>query len=91
VVTILQAVINQALINGTISVGKPLDPIEQLYITNASGSATAWQQVQNSGYWLGVAIQSYVVDSLTQYKIVYTLIYSKDDDIRFIQGTDILI
>jgi len=91
VVTILQAVINQALINGTISVGKPLDPLQQLYITNASGSATAWQQVQNSGYWLGVAIQSYVVDSLTQYKIVYTLIYSKDDDIRFIQGTDILI
>lgn len=88
---VLQSVINQALFNGTIVVGKPLDEIQQLYITNATGSNTAWQQVQNSGYWLNVVIVPYVVDNVTKYKMVYTLIYSKADAIRFIQGSDILI
>jgi hypothetical protein len=89
--TVLQNVINQALNNGTISVGKILNTTQILFINNATGSNTAWQQIQTTGYWLNVVIQSFVVDSITEYKIVYTLIYSKDDDIRFIQGTDILI
>jgi hypothetical protein len=87
----LQSVINQALFNGTISVGKTLSTDQQLYIAQVTGSPTAWQQVQNIGYWVNVVIQSFVVDSVTQYKAIYTLIYSKDDDIRFIQGSDVLI
>jgi len=51
----------------------------------------AWKQVQNLGYWLGVVIEPIVVDLVTEYQINYTLIYSKDDVIRFVQGTDILI
>ena len=89
--SIVQSVINQALFNGTISVGKTLSTTQQLYITNATGSNTAWQQVQNIGYWVDAEIISYVVAGVTQYKAVYTLIYSKDDVIRFVSGTDILI
>lgn len=91
ITAVMQAVINQALSNGTISIGKPLDSIQKLYITNATGNNTAWQQVQANGYWLNVVIVPFVVDSVTKYKAVYTLIYSKDDVIRFIQGSDILI
>ncbi len=91
VLAILQTVINQALLNGTISVGKTLSATQQLYITNATGDASAWKQVQNIGYWVDAQIQPYVVNSVTEYKIVYTLIYSKDDIVRLVQGTDILI
>lgn len=86
-----QGVINQALFNGTISVGKRLTTTQQLYITQATGSPTAWQQVQNQGYWFNVVILPYVNNNITQYKAVYTLIYSKNDVIRFIAGTDVLI
>lgn len=88
---IIQSVINQALLNGTISVGKTLTQTQQLYITQATGSNTAWQQVQNAGYWFNVVIQPYQVDGVTEYEAVYTLIYSKDDVIRLIIGSDILI
>lgn len=91
VLTVIQGRVNQALLNGTISVGKTLTIQQQLYITEISNDINAWRQVQNTGYWLNAAIQQYVVNSLTQYKIVYTLIYSKDDDIRLIEGRDILI
>lgn len=86
-----QSIINQALFNGTISVGKTLTNSQQLYITQQTGNPTAWQQVQNIGYWFGVVISPYTVDSITQYKAVYTLIYSKNDTIRLVLGTDILI
>ena len=91
ITAILQSVIQQAVANGTISIGKPLDEIQQLYIANATGSNTAWLQVQNTGYWLNVVIVPFVVDTVTKYKAVYTLIYSKDDVIRKIEGSDILI
>lgn len=87
----LQSQINAALTNGTISVGKQLNTNQQLYIAQVTGSANAWQQVQNIGYWVNVVIRPYVVDGITQYKAVYTLIYSKDDTIRLITGSDILI
>jgi hypothetical protein len=88
---ILQGIINQAFTNGTISVGKTLNVDQQLYITNATGDPKAWQQVQNIGYWVDAAVESYVNNDITEYKIVYTLIYSKDDVITLIDGTDILI
>ncbi|WP_261341164.1 DUF3383 domain-containing protein [Fimbriiglobus ruber] len=91
ILSTLQSIINQALFNGTISVGKTLSVDQQLYIAQVTGSATAWKQVQNIGYWVNVVIESYVVNGVTEYKAVYTLIYSKDDDIRLIQGSDILI
>ena len=91
ILAVLQAGINQAIFNGTISVGKTLTINQQLYITQITGSPTAWQQVQNAGYWVDVVIQQYLQNGVNQYKAVYTLVYSKDDVISFIQGSDILI
>lgn len=91
VLAILQSVVNLAILNGTISVGKPLTTTQKLYIAEQTGDEKAWYQVQNQGYWLDARIVSYVESSVTKYKIVYTLIYSKDDVIRKIEGRDILI
>ncbi|UAW63487.1 DUF3383 domain-containing protein [Mycoavidus sp. HKI] len=91
----LQSVINQALINGTISVSedlKPLKPTQQLYITRMTGNDNAWQQVQTIGYWLDCVMEPVVTeDSRTEYKAVYTLIYSKNDAIRKVEGAHVLI
>jgi hypothetical protein len=89
--TIMQTVINQALVNGTIEVGKTLNTTQKLYITQLTGSPTAWQQVQNSGYWVNVVIQASVVNGVTTYTALYTLIYSKNDVILQILGSDVLI
>lgn len=91
ILAVLQGVINQALFNGTVSVGKPLTTAQKLYIGNATGDENAWQQVQNIGYWVDVQIVPFVEDGVTKFKAVYTLIYSKDDIIRKVEGSDILI
>lgn len=91
VLAILQGVINLAVSNGVISVGKPLTDIQKAFITTVTNDNQAWQQVTNSGYWVDAVVQSYVESMVTKYKIVYTLIYSKDDVIRKIEGRDILI
>lgn len=88
----LQAVIEQATFNGVISVGKTLSTAQKLAIGNLTGDDQAWQQVYRIGYWLNVVIQSYVTESsATEYKAVYTLIYSKDDAIRKVEGSHVLI
>lgn len=89
---ILQSVIEQAAFNGTISIGKPLNTTQKLYITNLTGDAVAWQQVFRLGYWIDCVMQSYVTqDGRTEWKAVYTLIYSKDDTIRKVEGSHVLI
>lgn len=91
-IAILQDVIDRALFNGTISVGKPLNTTQKLYIGEITGDDLAWHQVQNIGYWLDCTIESYVTtDSRTEWKAVYTLAYSKDDAIRKVEGTHVLI
>jgi hypothetical protein len=85
--TALQDVIDRALFNGTISVGKPLDSVQKQYITEQTGDQLAWYAVQNIGYWLDVVIVKVGLD----YKAVYTLIYSKDDIIRKVDGSHQLI
>lgn len=87
----LQSVITQALTNGTISVGKALNQTQITTINQLSGTTTAWQQVQNQGYWLNVVIQQQTVNGVVQYVAVYTLIYSKDDVVQSITGSNILI
>jgi hypothetical protein len=92
ILNILQGVIDQALFNGSISVGKALTSVQKAYITNATGDPLAWKQVQNLGYWVSVRIETEVgPNNVTEYKAIYTLIYSKDDVIRKVEGRDILI
>lgn len=88
----LQNVIDQALFNGTISVGKKLDITDQLFITNLTGNPKAWYQVQTIGYWLNVTIRKVVQeDSSIEFWAYYTLVYSKDDAIRKVVGSHLLI
>lgn len=90
--TTLQSVIQQALANGTISVGKDLNNTQKLFIGQITDDDLAYIQVENAGYWFDISIESYVApSSITEYKAVYTLIYSKDDVIRSVDGTQILI
>jgi len=92
IITTLQGVIERALFNGTISVGKPLNNTQKNYISELTGDDLAWHQVQNIGYWLDCVMESYETeDGRTEWKAVYTLIYSKDDAIRKVDGTHVLI
>lgn len=87
-----QPVINQALLNGMISVAKNLNALQIAEITRITGSDTAWQQVQNGGYWINWQINTRVNGAgNTEYYASYILIYSKDDVINYVQGQDILI
>ena len=85
--TVLQDVLNQALTNGVISVGKTLSSTQKAYIGAATGDQDAWYQVQNSGYWANIEIVLVGSDYVAQ----YTLIYSKDDVVRKVEGTQTLI
>lgn len=92
VITILQDAIDRALFNGTISVGKPLSVIQRVYITEQTGDDLAYLQVQSIGYWLDCVMASSVTqDGRTEWSANYTLIYSKDDVVRKVNGTHVLI
>lgn len=90
VLTVLQSVINQALNNGTISVGKTLTANQKAFITNETNDPVAWQQVQSIGYWVDCVIVPQDSNPLL-YEADYILIYSKDDTIRLINGIHTLI
>jgi hypothetical protein len=92
IIAVLQDAIDRALFNGVISVEKPLNSTQKLFIGSITGDDLAWYQVQNAGYWLDAEIQDYVTeDSRTEYKIVYTLVDAKDDAIRKVEGSHVLI
>lgn len=89
ILAVLQSVINEALNNGTISVGKTLTETQKMFITEITGDPQAYYQVQTIGYWIDCVI---VFDTdLAAYKAVYELVYSKDDVIRKVEGTHVLI
>ncbi|WVR18075.1 tail sheath [Burkholderia phage Bm1] len=90
---IVQPGLQDAKTNGTISVGKPLTAVQKAYISQITEDPTAWHQVQTAGYWIDVQLQSFVnsITNATEWKAVFTLIYSKDDQIRKVEGSDILI
>jgi len=87
----LQSVVQKALYNGTISIGKSLSAVQILDITNLTGDDKAYLKVQNNGFWFNVSISSSVVNGVTEYKAEYLLIYAKDDAIRGVNGTHVLI
>ena len=88
---VVQSVIDMALFNGTISPNKDLDITQQLYITQITGDKLAWRQVASKGYWIACVVQKYVENGVTKFKAKYTLVYSKDDAIRKVEGTHVLI
>lgn len=85
--TTINGPIGDALDNGTISVGKTLTDLQVASIKELTGNDQAAAQVENAGYWLTVEI----VQDGDENNAVYTLIYSKDDVVRKITGSQILI
>ena len=87
----LQSVIEEAVNNGTILAEKELTNAQRAVITQLTGDTDAWRQVQQAGYWITLDIVQIDVNGLTEYHLVYSLIYSKGDSIRKITGLDVLI
>ena len=72
--------------NGTITIKESLTPAQIASIYQLSGGDdNAANDVLANGYWLDVVIEP-IGTSSSEYKAVYTLIYSKGDAIRFVQG-----
>lgn len=90
--TILQGVVDAALFNGVISVGKDLTDVQKVYITNQTGNPDAWQAVQSLGYYVDTQITTEVTPAgVTEYIISYQIIYAKKDQVRRIDGFHKLI
>lgn len=84
--------VNRAKFNGTISVGKDLSAAQQIAVTEASGDAQAWIEVQNNGYWADVTIVDEVGPSgVVEYVAKYTILYAKNDVVRKIEGSHNLV
>lgn len=88
---IIQDVIDQALVNAVISVGKTLTPAQRVIVTEISGDDKAWYQVTAIGYWINCVIRPVVISGVTNFEAHYVLIYSKDDVIRKVTGQHVLI
>ena len=83
---------NLAKFNGTIITGKALTTAQQIAITQMTGDADAWRDVQINGYWADAAVVERTGEAgVTEYVIQYTLVYSKNDVVRKVQGSHNLI
>lgn len=92
VTSTLQTSIAKALNNGTISPGQTLNNDQQQVILQMTGDPRAYLQIQTIGYWLDVEFQSIVtVDQRTEWQAVYTLIYTKNNAVRSVVGTNALV
>lgn len=89
--SLMQDPIDQALSNGVISVGKELDAAQRAYVSQVTGNADAWRQVESKGYWIDAAIVKSVENGVTTYTAEYILVYGKNDQIRKVTGSNILI
>lgn len=92
ILAVMTPVVQLATVNGVIAPGKPFTTTQIAVVTNLTDDPNAWHQVQNIGWWLEVEFESYVTDDdRTEWKALYVLVYSKDDLIRKIEGSDVLI
>jgi Protein of unknown function (DUF3383) len=92
ILAIIQQSIDAGVLNGTISSGENLSTIQQQFITNQSNDPNAWRQVASIGYWVTVQFASITtIDGRTEWNANYTLIYSKDNAVRAVNGTNTLI
>ena len=88
---ILNANCEKALKNHVFAIGKILNLTAQAYITQLTNDENAWLDVQNKGYWFDIVINTQTSGTTTRYVAEYILIYSKNDTIRKVIGSDILI
>lgn len=89
---VLQASVDRAKDNGVISAGKELNVDQRAYITEMTANDRAWRQVETIGYYMDVFFTTQVTtDGRTETVMNYYLIYGKDDVIRQVIGSDVLI
>lgn len=88
---VLQNVINDAVKNGTISVGKTLSNAQKASAIEIGGAAEVATQIELHGYWLGIDVVQVKVNGVNEYHLQYTLVYSKGDSVRKIVGFDIVL
>ena len=92
VLAVVQAGVDQALFNGVISVGKELTAQQRASVTETTGDPLAWHQLEQAGYWVDARVEQVTGPGGTaEYRVVYLLVYSKDDAIRSVHGTHQLI
>lgn len=88
VLLILSEMVTRAKFNGTIQIGKPLDAVKQIAVTDLTGDPLAWHEVQNNGCWADVVM---VEEQPNEWVAKYTLVYSKNDAVRKIEGSHNLV
>lgn len=92
ILAIVQSAANRGLKNGTIIAGKALTDLQKVAITQGTGDALAWHDVQTNGYWMSAEITQETGGSgVTEYIGKYTLFYSKGDSVRKIDGSHNLV
>lgn len=91
ILAIINDTLREGKFNGTVSIGKELDTEQQIAITQLTGDPDAWRDVQTNGCWADVQIEKRVVDGITQFVALYTVAYSKDDTVNFIEGSHNLV
>lgn len=86
-----QSVIEQALNNGVISPGKNLTNTQKAYIASVTGLEEGWRTLQDKGYIFSGEMVSNTVNGAEVWTYEYTLLYSKGDSVRKVEGTHTLI
>lgn len=86
-----QEVIDRAKLNGTILAGKKMTEDDKVYIYNLTNDKDAWRQVEQEGFYFVSSITTETTHNQTTRKYNYTLIYSKGDSIKKVEGKDILV
>ncbi len=87
---VIIGVVDLAKSNGSITLDKTLKDEQKNAITMITNDDSAWQQVQNNGYWLSVTIGE-DTSIPVQYFVHYVLVYSKTNQIRKVTGDHTLI
>jgi len=88
---VLQPVRLQAVENGTISVGRRLTPAAESEIISLTGDETAVIQVNNTGNYLNVALNTQAGQGgVEEFYLDYLLIYTYDGSVKFVSGSHII-
>lgn len=82
---------DEAVKNHVFGKGRELTNTQKAYITQLTGDENAWNDVQNNGYIYQVSITTEQQNNATVYVGSYLLVYMKNDSIRKVQGSNILI
>lgn len=84
-------IIERAKLNGTITTEKEISENDKVYIYNVTADENAWRQIYELGYYLITSISKETINNQETYQFNYTLLYSKGDSIKKVEGQNILI